>query len=197
MNFVRKYLLITHIVLAAFVFMSGFAIGRAGGDILPKKAATNAEAAGKTPSLPAESLVKEDTVSAETKLIFMRKYTLSGEIGIVEERASANFIGLNKKELSERFAGWELRSFDKEKAVFYKEIESYSDSVYVITTAEDENGNEVVCVYKYDIDGKRHLFETCASPVELFDEATRERLREGITANTKEELRRLLEEYDD
>ena len=197
MNFVRKHLVITHIILATIVFFLGFVVGKMGDESLLGNPSINGNQIDNPPSVPTESSFKEETVSADTMLVFMRKYTLSGEIGIVEEKVSSGYIGLNEKELKEKFTGWELRSFDKEKAVFYKEIESYSDSTYMITTAKDENGTEVVCVYKYDIDGNRHLFETCASPVELFDEATKEKLREGISVNTEEELRKLLEEYDD
>ncbi len=197
MNFVRKHLVAAHIVFAAIVFFLGFVVGKMGDESLLVKSLLDEDSSLKPSSVPTESLFKEDTVSAGTTFVFMRKYTLSGEVGIVEEKVSSGYIGLNEKELRDKFAGWELRSFDKDKAVFYKEIKSYSDSTYVVTTANDENGTEVVCVYKYDIDGNRHLFETCAAPVELFDETTKEKLRNGITANTEEELRRLLEEYDD
>lgn len=200
MNFVKRYFWITHLVFAITVFGLGFFVGGINKDVNVKD---NSISEGKSYTMLAkteenlnEATKKEETVTADTKFVFIRKYAYDSSTNVSEKKATSEYIGKTKEEIKKMFTGWDLVSFSKEKVVFSSAVDYYPEGTYLLSTYVNENNDEVVSVYSYDADGNKHLYQMFDTPINMFDEETVTNLRKGIPAKSQDELEKLMQDYE-
>ncbi len=204
MNFVKKYFYLTHLVFALTVFGLGFFIGQVTFKQPTVQAKTNeiksysitTKAKDEITKL-AENIKKEEpTVKKSTKLVFIRKYSYDNSTNVSEEKVTSAHLGKTKDEIAKMYEGWDIISFTDEKIVLSSNVDYYPEGTYLLSTYTDATKGEVICVYSFDNKGEKHLYQIFDTPINIFDDETMEKLRNGIPAKSQEDMEKLLQDYE-
>ncbi|MFZ7119832.1 MAG: BofC C-terminal domain-containing protein [Eubacteriaceae bacterium] len=144
-----------------------------------------------------ENSLSEQQLAEDALIIYNRIYTKCDEIVTEEEITDERYTGKTKTELEKIFISWNIVEFSSDKLSLEKRINSYSPDYYKIGIYINSNGENVVAVYSYDVDGKEILNKVTNTPVSLLYDSEIQRLQEGIYTKDQEELYELLENYDE
>lgn len=204
MNFVKKYFYLTHLVFALSVFAMGFFIGQVTFKQPTVQAKTNdiksynitAKAQDEITKLAENMKNEEPTVKEGTKLVFIRKYSYDNSTNVSEETVTSAHLGKTKNEIAKMYEGWDIISFTDEKIVLSSNVDYYPEGIYLLSSYTDEGGSEVICVYSFDAKGEKHLYQIFDTPINIFDDETIEKLRNGIPAKSQEDMEKLLQDYE-
>lgn len=204
MNFVKKYFYLTHLVFALSVFALGFFIGQVTFKQPTVQAKTNdiksynitAKAQDEITKLAENMKNDEPTVKEGTKLVFIRKYSYDNSTNVSEETVTSAHLGKTKNEIAKMYEDWDIISFTDEKIVLSSNVDYYPEGTYLLSSYTDEGGSEVICVYSFDAKGEKHLYQIFDTPINIFDDETIEKLRNGIPAKSQEDMEKLLQDYE-
>lgn len=128
---------------------------------------------------------------------YNRVYVKCNELVTKQEVADNQYIGKNLEEIKEIFKEWEVLSFDTEKIVLQRNIESYSPNYYKIGVYDNGEGEEMVAVFTFDIDGQEMVETVTETPTGLLHEKDVEALINGIYTNDKDELNNMMQNYNE
>ena len=138
----------------------------------------------------------EELIQPTTSIVLIRQYTKTDSVNIKQVEPTSEMIGKDIDYIISAYEGWEIGSFSKEKISLYKTIDSYPPGTFLVTSIiSQEDGQEVLAVYEYDIDGVLSLKESFDTHVELLPESEIVKVLEGIIVNNEDELSSLLENY--
>ena len=180
----KKYILPASIVLSFLVI--GFAFGYIITDFVQKTQKNNAPGSeNKEETAEIFNSDESNVITNETKLIYEYYYKKDGITVTKEEEAPPFLAGKTQKELAETLTGWELISFSPKKAIIRKTLDLSSEN-YIVTIY-----NGYVAVFY----GGMVLKEITRKPVEAFNEAEAEKLKEGISVTGNDALFNLLQDY--
>lgn len=204
MNFVKKYFYLTHLVFALSVFALGFFIGQVTFKQPTVQAKTNETKSYNITTKAQDEITKlaesikqdEPTVKESTKLVFIRKYSYDSSTNVSEEKVTSAHLGKTKDEIANMYEGWDIISFTDEKIVLSSNVDYYPEGTYLLSTYTDEGKGEVICVYSFDAKGEKHLYQIFDTPINIFDDETIEKLRNGIPAKSQEDMEKLLQDYE-
>ena len=133
----------------------------------------------------------ENVVSPNSKIVFRNYYKSCGHIEEKEEEASQDIVNMTQKQLEQKYTGFIVESFLKEKIKLYKEIDGLCDKHYLLI--EDEG---FVDIYKLENNGEKTLFSKTNISAEYLTEVDKIQLRQGIYVYGEEELNRTLEDFE-
>lgn len=138
-----------------------------------------------------EATSQDETITPNTTLILKKyytkcKHTITNNVAIPEE-----MVNLSKEELKEKYKDWEIEKFSKDEIILKKNLEEFCNEHYYL---KEENGH--VNIYNIDENGKLTLKEENRLSCEYLPETDRIELRNGIEINTKEELNKILEDFE-
>lgn len=181
-------------ITAALFFALGFASAKAYDAYKYNKERSNSFHEEKTVNTQEGSAPSAGT---KTKISFIRYYTKDGGANVTQAENTSEYIGKNESWFAETFPDWHIVKFTTEEITLEKTVDSHSPDSYVLSTANDENGYERLAVYSYDKEGMRFLYWLYDTPAEMFEQSELERLRGGISVKGKEELNKLLQNYEE
>lgn len=188
-EFIYKHSLITLFFALVLCFCAGFF----GAYMFENTQSANA-AINKTnePNTTQQETIK---VGVATKFIYIRKYTKSQTVNIEEKAPPEMLVGADQTAVSAALPDWKIEGFTTERVTFSREIESYSPGVYKVGSIIENNDEERLCVYEYDIDGNEIVKQVFETPIAVFDETEMKKIRDGIIVIGDEALKKILENY--
>lgn len=142
----------------------------------------------KTKEVDVVSVSANETVTAETKLVFEYYYT-DGEITRREERLPYFMKGLTLTELQEYYDKWTIIFFDDKKVVLRKMVESREEQ-YIVSIQDGK-----IAVLFADENRGNEAYHITDIPVASLPEEEWLRLNDGICVTGEEQLARILQNY--
>jgi hypothetical protein len=135
-----------------------------------------------------------------TKIIFKKKYTKSGETVTEREENAGNLVGKKKKELEQIYKdeGYSVESINSSEAVLIKELDKYVPNKYVLGIK-----NGFIAIYKTDKEGNMFIEDEKRDITDIktdrLKKADIELLTKGdkyFQCNTREDAEARLEDYE-
>ena len=130
-------------------------------------------------------------ISPNTRIIFETYYKECNHKEVKEESASEEIVNLNEEELQEKYKNYMIKQFGVEKVVLYNEVNGYCDEHYIL---KDNNG--YIEVFKLNSSGIEDLFRATDISVQYLPETDLVNIKEGLKVYGKENLNKILEDYE-
>jgi hypothetical protein len=127
------------------------------------------------------------TVKQDAVLQTVTVYMSCGHEGVGEGPVLSDIVGLNEKQLMEKYPQWRIDEFKPDKVVLIREIGGYCPNHFVI---REDNGMVAV----YDTAGK--LLRDTGIPLDILPGIVQDQIKEGIVVNSQEEVNAILENLD-
>lgn len=139
-------------------------------------------------SIPNQKLITPSTV-----LIFEMNFQLCGHSKIKRSvSASDDEVNLTEEGIKLKYQDWQLISFDPEKVVLRKVMNTHCPDHFIIGVK-----GESIAVYKYNIDGQKTLVNETDIQISTLTPEDQEIVKSGIVADTEDELQGVLEGFSD
>ncbi|MPW27054.1 hypothetical protein GC105_14815 [Alkalibaculum sp. M08DMB] len=143
-----------------------------------------------------EVSVSDIRLEENATIVYSRIYLKCNELNQEQRVAEDSHLGKNKDELEKVFVGWNIVEFTPDKLILEKSIDSYSPQYYKISTYDNPDGEKMVAVYTFDMEGVEVLHTVTSTPIALLHHNEIPKLEEGIFVKEKEELYDMLENYE-
>ena len=192
-NYNRKYL----ITGVAFIIFFGLVLGYLSADLYTKYNQSRDSTKGEDVSRVSEVSVSDIKLEENATIVYSRIYLKCDELNREQKVAEETAVGKNKTELEQLFVGWNIVELSPELLILEKSINSYSPQYYKIGAYDNTDGEKMVAVYTFDIDGNEVLEDVTSTPLSLLHENEINRLDEGIYVKGEEKLYEMLENYDE
>lgn len=138
-----------------------------------------------------ETNAKEEKTTPNTILTFKKYYTGCEHTISSSEKIPDRLINLTQEEIIKEYPSWEIQEFTSDEVIFVKELESFCGEHYYLIEEEGE-----VNIYEIDENENKILKERTNILCEYLPETDRISLKNGITIYGKEELNKILEDYE-
>lgn len=102
------------------------------------------------------------------------------------------YINMNKEQLQNEFPKWEIKEFNPERVVLYKEEEDFCNEHFLV---KNEDGFVTI----YTIDNNEQILELLNKTeiaVEYLTKVDQDNLNNGIIIYTKQNLNKLIEDFE-
>lgn len=139
-----------------------------------------------------ETSVVEEKISVDTEVVEEVYYTACDHL-IKDARSNIkNIVNMNKEELEKKYPDWQIKEFNKEKVVLYKEEQEYCGQHFLI---KDVDG--FVTVYNMDNNDKiKERIKITDIETAYLPETDQENLKEGIKIYSEQQLNKLIEDFE-
>ena len=135
---------------------------------------------------------QENKISVNTKIIEKLYYKNCNHVLKNTKKADENYINLTEEEFKTLYPNWEIHKFTAEEVIIYTEIEDFCGEHYKL---KEEDG--VISIYKLDKYGnEKKLIEKTEIEVQYLPEADIKKVREGIIVFSKQDLNKIIEDYE-
>ena len=138
-----------------------------------------------------EAAAQEEKTTPNTVLVLKKYYTKCEHTITNKATIPEEMVNLTKEEIESKYKEWNLEKFSKDEIVLRKDFEEFCNEHYYL---KEENG--YVNIYSVDEEGKFTLKEENVLSCEYLTETDRIELKNGIQINTKEELNKILEDFE-
>ena len=102
------------------------------------------------------------------------------------------YVNMTEEEFQKKFPTWEIKEFDADKVVLYKEEDDYCQEHFLV---KDEDG--VVTIYTIDNEERvLELLDKTNIATEYLAQVDQENLKKGIIIYTKQNLNKLIEDFE-
>ncbi len=134
----------------------------------------------------------ETKITPNTKITEKIYYTECNHLIVKDEKPNEEFINLNEEEFKTKMAGYDIQKFTTEEVIIYKKIDDFCNEHYLIKDDEGHLG-----IYKLDKNEKvKDLFELTEIPTDFLPEEDKEKIKNGLRVDTKEELSKIIEDFE-
>ncbi len=137
-----------------------------------------------------ETISNEEKISPYAKMIVEKKFAKCGHTTVKTLDVPKEIVNLTKKEIEEKYTGWEVKDFSKEQFTLYRVIEANCDDHFVL-----KENDGYITVYNELTDEISNLIEKTDIQVESLREEDQNDLQEGIKIYGKSELSSLIEDF--
>lgn len=137
-----------------------------------------------------ETISNEEKVSPYAKMIVEKKFAKCGHTTVKTLDVPKEIVNLTKKEIEEKYTGWEVKDFSKEQFTLYRVIEANCDDHFVL-----KENDGYITVYNELTDEISNLIEKTDIQVESLREEDQNDLQDGIKIYGKSELSSLIEDF--
>ncbi|MFZ7131999.1 MAG: hypothetical protein ACOWWR_06535 [Eubacteriales bacterium] len=144
-----------------------------------------------------ETSVGQTILNEDAVIIYNRVYSKCNDLVTEQKVVDSQYIGKNEKELEELFVGWDIVTFNSDKVIVEKSIDSYSPHYYKIGIYNQGDGENMVAVFTFDIDGQEIVDTITGTPTNLLHDNDIQKLKEGIYTKDTEELYNMLQNFDE
>ncbi len=129
------------------------------------------------------------TVNASTKFVFEESYD-NADSKVKTTSAPTEFLGFDQNELEKTYKEWTIESYSDEEVKFTRHM-TLPEPMYVLASDEDE-----LVVYYKDEQGNITIEERTGIFTNTLPEADANKLKLGIVYNTKSDMLKALQNYD-
>lgn len=145
------------------------------------------------PTKPISNIPGESLITPNTVLVFEVDFQLCGHSKMKKSiQSSADEINLNEEQFQQKYKDWKITSFEPEKVVLKKILNTYCPDHFIIGVK-----GEKIVVYKYNIDGQKILIDETDVQITTLTPEDQEIIRSGIVVDTEDELQSILEGFSD
>ena len=137
-----------------------------------------------------ETISNEEKISPYAKMIVEKKFAKCGHTTVKTLDVPKEIVNLTKKEIEEKYTGWEVKDFSKEQFTLYRVIEANCDDHFVL-----KENDGYITVYNELTDEISNLIEKTDIQLESLREEDQNDLQEGIKIYGKSELSSLIEDF--
>lgn len=132
----------------------------------------------------------EEKISPYAKMIIEKKFSKCGHTTMNVLDIPKELINLTKKELEEKYSGWDIKEFSKDEIRLYRLIEANCEDHFVLKESDG-----YIAVYNELTEEISNLVEKTEIDVNLLREEDKYDLVNGIRIYGKEELNSLMEDF--
>ena len=160
-------------------------------DVVIKKVQERKEEANNSGEENTVEVVRtEEKISPYAKLVIKKKFSKCNHTTVSIVDVPKELVNLPKRDLEEKYSGWEIERFSPSEIILYREIAANCEDHFVL---KEKDGN--IAIYN-EADGDRmNLVEILSVNLDLLSEDDKSNLQEGIKIYGKDELNSLIEDY--
>lgn len=133
----------------------------------------------------------EDKISPNATLVLKRTYKECGHTIKEYKEIPEEMINLTKEKLEEKYVEWEIEKFTPLDVTLIKEEEGICGEHYIL---KEKDG--LIAIYKEENEQIENLEEITGISIEYLEEIDKTKIKQGIKVYGKEELNRILEDYE-
>lgn len=135
----------------------------------------------------------DEKISSNSALVLKKYYKECGHTINEYVEMLPELVNMTEEEVADKFQDWELIGFSSREVTLLKEFEGTCGEHF---TLKDENGN--VVIYKILPDGTKQIYEKTEISTEFLPETDLLQMqsKEGIQVYGKEELNKVLEDFE-
>ena len=135
----------------------------------------------------------DDKISSNSALVLKKYYKECGHTINEYAEMLPELVNLTEEELVDKFQDWELIGFNNREITLLKEFEGTCGEHFSI---KEENG--ILVIYKILEDGTKEVYEKTEITTEFLPETDLLKIKseKGIEVNGKEELNKILEDFE-
>lgn len=138
-----------------------------------------------------ETDVKEKKTSPNCEVILNSHYTKCGHTLVEYTNLPNDLVNSSKADIQKVYQGWDIKEFEPNKITLKRDIKSECGEHYILRINEGK-----IAIYKALEDGREELYENTEISTEYLPEVDKENMKNGIVANGKQELNRILEDFE-
>ena len=134
---------------------------------------------------------KTEKISPNADFILRKVYSKCNHT--IEENIELPQELVNKSidELKEEYSEWEVEEFSSEKIVLSRNYDEQCGQHYIL-----RNDDGMIAIYEIDNNGNEILLEKTEIATEYLTESDLANIQEGIRVNGREELNKMLEDFE-
>lgn len=132
-----------------------------------------------------------EKISPNAIIIFNKYYKKCGHLIKTRENVSEEMVNINEEEFQELYSDWEIKQFNKDEIILYKEFEGECGEHYLL-----KENNGFISIYRIESNGDIVLIEETEISTQYLPQVDLDKLKEGITLTGKEELNSYIEDFE-
>lgn len=132
----------------------------------------------------------EEKISPYAKLVIKKKFSKCNHTTVSIVDVPKELVNLPRKDLEEKYSGWEIEKFSSDEVILYREIAANCEDHFVL---KEKDGN--IAIYNETDEDEMNLIEMLSVNLDLLSEEDKNKLQEGIKIYGKDELNSLIEDY--
>lgn len=133
----------------------------------------------------------EEKVSPNSEITTTILYKKCGHEIVETKKVDKEIINLNKEELEKIYKEYTIETFSNGQISLYKEENKMCDEHFYIGES-----NGLICVYKLNEDGEEELYDSTNITVEYLPAEEKEKIDKKVEVIGKEELYKILENFE-
>ena len=137
-----------------------------------------------------ESSSESEKISQNCSITFRRYYTNCSHLIEEYSNVPTELVNKTEEELKEKYSGWTIEEFSRNKIVLYREFDSECGEHYIL---KEKEGKVSVFLKKGE---EEEFVEDTDIATEFLTETDKIKLQNGIEANGRSELNQLIEDYE-
>lgn len=136
--------------------------------------------------------IQEEKISINTKIIEQIYYNGCNHMIETELKDITKYTNMTKSMLKRELPKWEIKEFSSDKVVLYMEDEDFCNEHFLV---KDVDG--YITIYTLNNSGDiLEILKTTEIATQYLTEADKSSLKEGITVYTKQNLNKLIEDFE-
>lgn len=132
----------------------------------------------------------EEKISPYAKLVIKKKFSKCNHTTVSIVDVPKELVNLPRKDLEEKYSGWEIEKFSSDEVILYREIAANCEDHFVL---KEKDGN--IAIYNETDEDEMNLIEILSVNLDLLSEEDKNNLQKGIKIYGKDELNSLIEDY--
>lgn len=137
-----------------------------------------------------ETSSESEKISPNCSITFRRYYTNCSHLIEEYSNVPTELVNKTEEELKEKYSGWTIEEFSRNKIVLYREFDSECGEHYIL---KEKDGKVSVFLKKGE---EEEFVEDTDIATEFLTETDKIKLQNGIEANGRSELNQLIEDYE-
>ena len=134
---------------------------------------------------------QKEKITPNTYIKFEKYYKDCKHTVIEREKVKEELVNKDIEEIRNIYSNWELKQLNNKEIVLFKEFDGECNEHYLV---KDSNG--VITIYKIDSEGSNILIEPTEISTKYLPKVDKEKLKEGVRLNGREELNAYIEDFE-
>lgn len=138
-----------------------------------------------------ETNANEEKISPNCSITYKKYYKECGHTTNEYNNIPKELINFTEEELKEKYSDWQIEKFSSNEIILYKEIEGSCNEHFVV---REKDGK--VVIYKILENGEEEEIEVTQISTDYLTETDKMEMEKGIKVNGKQELNKLIEDFE-
>lgn len=146
----------------------------------------------KIENIEIQTSIQDEKISINTKIIEQIYYNGCNHLIETELKDTTKYINMTKDMLKKEFPKWDIKEFSPERVILYMEDADFCNEHFLV---KDVDG--YITIYTLNnLDNILEILKTTDIATKYLTEADKSSLKEGITVYTKQNLNKLIEDFE-